>query len=73
MRNVFEYLEYSFFTLFSKRFGRIVGSSLLVDFVITLINGGILYFSLKIIGKSYIEDGSYDLMDTALKLLVILL
>lgn len=73
MRNVFEYLEYSFFTLFSKRFGRIVGSSIVVDILLSGISAIIFVITLQSIADRYTFGGNLDLRSTILEILILFL
>ncbi|GAB0175147.1 MAG: hypothetical protein HHAS10_10260 [Candidatus Altimarinota bacterium] len=73
MRNAFDYLEYSFFTLFSKKGIRIIGSSALVDAISSIITIILLYESVILLGKDYIENGTADIRNLILKALLVLL
>lgn len=73
MKNAFDYLEYWFFTLFSKRFLRIVGSSIFVDIFVSIVSAIILFTSLKYIWIKILENGVDNTMMLILQSLIILL
>lgn len=73
MRNVFDYLEYSFFTLFSKRGIRIIGSSILLDIIMSVVTLTIVYQSALFFGKEYWENGVENLNSLILQILLVIL